>query len=168
ATPGGGSASAASAAMAAALAMMVASMSRGKKAYLQYERELTDAIARLGQLREEMQAAIDADAESFNVVMKAYKQAKESADADSVIDAALKQATRVPLGVAESAREIASIVEKLKPLTNPNMKSDLTTASALAHAAVEGASANVEINLESMKDAAFAADVRKRAAVLRQ
>ena len=167
ATPGGGSAAAASAAMAAALATMAASMSRGKKAYLQYERELSDAIARLGQLREELKAAIDADAESFNVVMKAYKQAKASADADSMIDAALKQATRVPLGVAESAREIVAIVEKLKPITNPNMKSDLTTASALAHAAIEGASANVEINLESMKDAAFAADVRKRAAVLR-
>jgi len=168
ATPGGGSASAASAAMAAALATMVASMSRGKKAYLQYERELSDAIARLGPLREELKAAIDADAESFNVVMKAYKQAKESADPHSMIDAALKQATSVPLGVAERAREIAEIVEKLRPITNPNMKSDLTTASALAHAAIEGASANVEINLESMKDAAFAADVRKRAAALRR
>jgi glutamate formiminotransferase / formiminotetrahydrofolate cyclodeaminase len=168
AAPGGGSASAASAAMAAALATMVASMSRGKKAYLQYERELSDAIARLGPLREALKAAIDADAESFNVVMKAYKQAKESADAHSMIDAALKQATSVPLGVAESAREIAAIVDKLRPITNPNMKSDLTTASALAHAAIEGASANVEINLESIKDAAFAADVRKRAALLRQ
>src|SRR5881275_1534895 len=115
ATPGGGSAAAASAAMAAGLATMVASMSRGKKAYLQYERELSDAIARLGPLREELKAAIDADAESFNVVMKAYKQAKESADPHSMIDAALKQATSVPLGVAERAREIAEIVEKLRP-----------------------------------------------------
>jgi formiminotetrahydrofolate cyclodeaminase len=73
----------------------------------------------------------------------------------------------VPLGVAESAHEIALIVEQLKPITSPNMKSDLATASALAHAAIAGASANVEINLESMKDAAFAAEVRKRAAALR-
>jgi glutamate formiminotransferase/formiminotetrahydrofolate cyclodeaminase len=168
ATPGGGSAAAASAAMAAALATMVASMSRGKKAYLQYERELSELIARLGPLRDELKAAIDADADSFNVVMRAYKQAKESVDGDRLIDAALKQATSVPLGVAESAREIAAIVEKLRPITNPNMKSDLTTAAALAHAAIEGASANVEINLESIKDAAFAADVRKRAAALRR
>src|SRR6201987_4595095 len=47
ATPGGGSASAAAGAMAAGLAVMVASMSRGKKAYLQYEAQLTAAIARL-------------------------------------------------------------------------------------------------------------------------
>jgi glutamate formiminotransferase / formiminotetrahydrofolate cyclodeaminase len=162
ATPGGGSASAASAAMAAGLANMVASMSRGKKAYVQYEKELSEAIARLGQLREELKAAIDADAESFNLVMKAYKQAKEAPDADSIIDGALKQATSVPLSVAEKAREVADIAQKLGPITNLNMKSDLTTAKALAGAASEGALANVEINLESLKDAVFVAAVKKR------
>jgi glutamate formiminotransferase/formiminotetrahydrofolate cyclodeaminase len=162
ATPGGGSASAASAAMAAGLATMVASMSRGKKAYLQYETQLSEAIGRLSQLREDLKAAIDADAESFNVVMRAYKQAKEAAGGDGFIDAALKQATSVPLGVAEKAREVAAVAEKLGPITNPNMKSDLTTAKALAQAAIQGALANVEINLESLKDAGFAAEVKKR------
>src|SRR6202035_1592033 len=118
ATPGGGSAAAASAAMAAGLASMVASMSRGKKAYLQYERELSEAIARLAQLREELKAAIDADAESYNAVMKAYKHAKESGNADGTIDAALKQATSVPLGVAQRAREVAEIAEELGPINN--------------------------------------------------
>jgi len=167
ATPGGGSAAAASGAMAAALAVMVASMSRGKKAYLQYERELSKAIARLSQLREELTAAIDADAESYNAVMKAYKQAKNSANADGIINATLKQATSVPLSVAERAREVAEIAERLRAMTNPNMKSDLTTALALARAAIEGALANVEINLESLKDEAFKTDTRKKAAALR-
>jgi formiminotetrahydrofolate cyclodeaminase len=153
--------------MAAGLATMVASMSRGKKAYLQHERELSEAIARLSQLREELKAGIDADAESFNVVMKAYKQVKESADGDKGIEAALKQATSVPLGVAEKAREVAAIAEKLGPMTNPNMKSDLITAKALAQAAIQGALANVEINLESIKDAGFVAEVRRRAADFR-
>src|SRR5450755_2604688 len=166
ATPGGGSASAAAAAMAAALGSMVASMSRGKKAYLQYDTQLSAAIARLSQLREELKAAIDADAESYNAVMKAYKQAKDSANGDGIIDAALKQATSVPLSVAEQAREVAAIVERLKPITNPNMKSDLTTATALARAAIQGALANVEINLESLKDSAFVAETRKKAAAL--
>ena len=145
---------------------MVASMSRGKKAYLQYERELSESIARLSQLREELKAAIDDDAESFNVVMKAYKQAKESADGEKMIESALKQGTSVPLGVAEKAREVVGIAERLGPITNPHMKSDLTTAKALAQAAITGALANVEINLESMKDTAFAADVREKAAAL--
>ena len=44
------------------------------------------------------------------------------------------------------------------------MKSDLTTALALARAAITGALANVEINLASLKDEAFATEIRKRAA----
>ena len=167
ATPGGGSAAAASGAMAAALATMVATMSRGKKAYLHYEKQLSEAIARLSPLREHLKAAIDADAESFNTVMKAYKQAKESADADGVIESALRQATGVPLSVAQKAREVVQIVETLKPITNPNMKSDLTTAIALAEAAVEGALANVDINLESIKDQTFVRETRGQAAALK-
>ena len=162
ATPGGGSASAASAAMAAGVAAMVASMSRGKKAYAQFERELSEAISRLSQLREELKAAIDADAESYNSVMTAYRKAKDSAEANALVDSALKQATSVPLAVAEKARELTNIVESLRPITNPNMKSDLTTATALSRAAIEGALANVEINLESINDKDFIAQVRRR------
>jgi len=99
--------------------------------------------------------------------MKAYKQARESADGDGMIDAALKEATSVPLGVAERAREVADLAAKLGPITNPNMKSDLTTSSALAKAAVEGALANVDINLETLKDAGFAAEIKRKAATLR-
>jgi glutamate formiminotransferase len=168
ATPGGGSASAAAAAMAAGLAHMVASMSRGKKAYLQYEAQLSDAIGRLGPLREELKAAIDADSEAYNSVVKAYKAARENSEAgEAAISAALKQATSIPLSVAEKAREVGRIAESLGPVSNPNMKSDLTTASALARAAMEGALANVEINLESLKDSAFAEEVRKRLAALK-
>ena len=177
ATPGGGSAAAACGAMAAGLASMVASMSRGKKAYLQYESQLREAIARLSQLREELKSAIDADAESYNVVMTAYKAAKQSSDGnanegDAAISSALKQATSVPLGVAERVAEVASIGATLKPITNPNMKSDLTTAIALAKAALEGALANVEINLDSLKkdapkDELFVNETQQRAAALR-
>ena len=171
ATPGGGSAAAASAAMAAGLAVMVATMSRGKKAYLQFEPQLSEAIARLNPLREELKAAVDADAASYNAVMKAYKAAKESPDGKSQINAALRQATSVPLGVAERAAEVAGIAANLRPLTNPMMSSDLTTAIALAGAAIKGALANVEINLDSIEagsseDEAFVSQTRARAAEL--
>ena len=166
ATPGGGSAAAASAAMAAGLASMVASMSRGKKAYAQYERELSAAIARLAELREELKRAIDADAAAYDGVVKAYKQARESAAADGVVTTALKQATSVPLGVAQRAREVVEIAGKLGSITNPNMKSDLTTATALAGAAIAGALANVEINLEGLKDDQFVAETRRKTALL--
>jgi formiminotetrahydrofolate cyclodeaminase len=170
ATPGGGSASAAAGAMAAGLATMVASMSRGKKAYVQFESQLSAAIAQLGPLREELKTAIDADAESYNSVMKAYKAAKIAPDeksGETVIENALKQATNIPLSVAEKAHQIAQIAQSLEPITNPNMKSDLTTASALANAAVNGALANVEINLASIKDQPFVDQVRQRTAKIK-
>jgi glutamate formiminotransferase / formiminotetrahydrofolate cyclodeaminase len=171
-TPGGGSAAAASGAMAAGLAHMVAAMSRGKKAYLQYEAQLSGAIARLSTLREELKTAIDADAESYNVVMKAYRAAREKDDSGVGVNAALRQATSVPLGVAEHAAEVARIAESLKPITNPNMASDLTTGIALADAAITGALSNVEINVASMKagsaeDDAFVKETRTRAAKLK-
>jgi glutamate formiminotransferase len=172
AVPGGGSAAAAGAAMAAGLAGMVASMSRGKKAYVQFESQLSEALARLAVLREELKSAIDADAEAYNAVVKAYKSEEESADRARLIAAALQQAAAVPLGVAERAAEVARIAAALKPITNPNMKSDLTTAIALANAAIAGALANVDINLESIKPGsaegeAFVSQARSRAAALK-
>jgi len=166
ATPGGGSAAAAAGAMAAALAHMVAAMSRGKKNYLQYEGELSDAIARLVSLRESFKAAIDADAAAYESVVKAFKQARESANDTGVVTEALKGATNVPLGVAERASEVAELAVKLSPITNPRMASDLTVAKALAEAALKGALANVEINLGDLDDAAFVSEVRKKAAAL--
>jgi formiminotetrahydrofolate cyclodeaminase len=47
------------------------------------------------------------------------------------------------------------------------MKSDLTTAAALARAAIQGALSNVEINLESLQDKDFQAATRARAGALK-
>src|SRR5579864_5194566 len=162
ATPGGGSAAAAAGAMAAGLAHMVAAMSRGKKAYLQYEQQLSQVIARLSQLRQELKSAIDTDAESYNQVMAAYKQAKAMSDGEGLIDSAMKTATRVPLETAQKCKDVATLIESLRPMTNPNMASDLTVAAALAEAGIKGALSNVEINLGSLKDAGFVADVRSK------
>lgn len=172
ATPGGGSASAAAGAMAAGLSTMVATMSRGKKAYLQHEAQLSDAVARLTALREELKTAIDADAESYNLVMTAYKAARESADGQTLINNALREAIRVPLSVAEASSAVASTTASLRSITNPKMASDLSTALGLAVAALLGALANVNINLDSIKpanpeDETFVAQTRSRAQALK-
>ena len=159
--------------MAAGLASMVAAMSRGKKAYAQHEPQLSEAIAKLAALREELKAAIDADAASYNAVMKAYKAARVAGDeSKALVNAALHDAAGVPLGVAERSAEVARIAESLRAISSPMMASDLTTALALAGAAITGALANVDINLDSIEaptaeDAAFVAETRERAAKLR-
>ena len=167
AAPGGGSASAAAGAMAAGLGGMVAGMSRGKKAYLQHEAQLSEAIRRLAEIREELKAAIDADANAFHEVMAAFKKLRENPEAQGEVDAATKKATLVPLTVAERAREVRNLLESLRLITNPKMASDLATGIALANAAIEGALANVEINLGELKDEAFVSDVGKRVAAVK-
>src|SRR5947209_18538490 len=120
AVPGGGSAAAAAAAMAAGLASMVAGISRGKKKYVQFDRELGEALARLEQIRDQMKAAIDADAEAYQQVMAASKATHEKGPSEEV-HKALKRAIEVPLGVAEAAAEIRDLVRKLRGSTNPKM-----------------------------------------------
>jgi len=75
--------------------------------------------------------------------------------------------------VAERSAEVARIAASLQTITNPNMASDLITAIALSRAALEGALANVQINLDSIKlespeDEAFVREARKRAAILKE
>ena len=168
AAPGGGSASAAAGAMAAALGGMVAGMSRGKKAYLQYEAQLSEAIRRLAEIREELKASIDADASAFHEVMAAFKKLKEHPEAQTEVDAATEKATLVPLGVAERSREVRNTLESLRGISNPKMASDVTTGIALANAAIDGALANVEINIAELNDPAFVADVQRRVGAVKK
>jgi len=171
--PGGGSASAAAGAMAAGLAAMAAGMSRGKKAYAAYDAELTEALAKLGTLREELKAAVDADAASYQAVVAAYKAQKTASSevGAAAVATALRGATSVPLLVAEASADVGALVQSLRSKTNPKMASDLTVAAALARAALTGALANVETNLESFEpgsEAAFVAAARTRVAELRE
>jgi glutamate formiminotransferase len=173
AVPGGGSASAAAGAMAAGLAGMVAGMSRGKKAYAAFDAELTEALAKLGTLREELKAAIDADADSYQAVVAAYKAQKSVSAAEGAagVAAALRGAAGIPLRVAEASAEVGVLATQLRSKTNPKMASDLTVALALARAAVEGALANVEINLESFEsgtETGFIAETLARVAEIRK
>jgi glutamate formiminotransferase/formiminotetrahydrofolate cyclodeaminase len=168
AVPGGGSASAAAGAMAAGLAAMVAGMSRGKKAYVQYESQLSEAIARLSTLREELKAAVDKDADAYRGLVAAFKAAKDNPNGGGAVNAATREAINVPLSVAQKSAEVQRIAESLRAVTNPKMASDLTVAIALSRAAIEGAVANVEINLEGFDDVAFAEEVKGQVAAIRR
>jgi formiminotetrahydrofolate cyclodeaminase len=83
---------------------------------------------------------------------------------ERMITDALKNATRVPFGIAQKAHEVRKLIESLKPITSKNMWSDLTVASSLARSAIEGGLANVQINLQELKDEAFKAEMKASAA----
>ena len=139
ATPGGGSAAAASGAMAAGLAHMVASMSRGKKAYLQYESELSEAIARLVAVARRIESG---DRCGCGVLQRGDEglQSREGFGRWGCDDrCGLKAGDQCSAGSGQAAREKLAIWRiSWVPITNPNMKSDLTTAIGSGRAAMEG------------------------------
>ena len=103
-------------------------------------------------------AAVDRDADAFNQVMLAYKRPK--AERAPFIEEALHGAAEVPLQVTE---RIHALQQRLYALEIPaRFASDLAVAKALAVAARVGAMENVNINLESIGDAAFKSAVALR------
>lgn len=150
-TPGGGSAAAVAAALAAALGEMVLSYSLVPAAPQTELAGLRDSLAngrrRLIELSEE-------DSRSYESVRAARRARKERPDdpaGRSSYLAAVRGAADVPLETARTAHQLAVRLTAVRGRTKAALASDLTTALALFGAAVEGALANVAINLDDLR-----------------
>jgi glutamate formiminotransferase / formiminotetrahydrofolate cyclodeaminase len=170
ATPGGGSVSAFAAALAAALGQMVAGLSRKKKSQAAHVDKLSEHLDALHREAEALTHAIDADAASYDAVMAAFKLPQggstEIAQREEAIQESTKGAAEVPLQVAERAVALLERLRQLETIAAASMKSDLKVARLVAEAGARGAIANVEINLEGIKDQAYVAAKRQAVAVL--
>jgi methenyltetrahydrofolate cyclohydrolase len=160
ATPGGGSAAAIIGAMGAALVSMVCNLTIGKKKYAEVEAEMKDVLARSEALRLKLTGMIEDDVTAFDAVMAAYGMAKES-DADraareKAIQAALKQATEVPLRCCHAAREVIDLAAIASDKGNLNVISDAGVAVLAAYAALRSAALNVFTNARMITDKVFA------------
>jgi glutamate formiminotransferase len=170
ATPGGGSVAALAGALGASLGQMVAGLSRKKKSQAAHVEQLSEAVAEFHSAAQILSAAIDRDAASFDSVMAAYKLPQGAPDElrrrDAAIQEALQGAATVPLEVARKAAEIFERLGQLEPISSPSMLSDIRMGRLMAAAAVRGALENVNINLESIVDHAFADRLRSEGSSL--
>jgi glutamate formiminotransferase/formiminotetrahydrofolate cyclodeaminase len=171
ATPGGGSVSAFAAALAAALGQMVAGLSRKKKSQAHHADELSEHLDALRREAQALSEAIDADAASYDAVMAAFKlpqgDSAETAARQQAIESTTKGAAEVPLRVADRAVALFERLGQLQTIAAASMKSDLKVARLMAEAGARGAIANVEINLDGIKDAAYVAAKRQAITALR-
>jgi len=157
--PGGGSVSALSAALGAGLTEMVANLTVAKKGYATVENEMKD-IAETGRnLREKLVAEVDTDSKAYADVLTAYKLPKttvaEKEQRTQAIQAAMKNAARVPLGVAYDALQVMDLAEKVIKNGNRNAVSDGAVGVMMARTAALGALLNVKINLSAITDKGF-------------
>jgi glutamate formiminotransferase len=172
ATPGGGSVSALAGALAASLGQMVAVLSRKKKSQAAYVDKLSEELDSLRRTADELAEAIDHDAASYDAVMAAFKLPQENTEEvqkrESSIQAATKLASEVPLQVAERTVALFERLGQLESITAASMKSDLEVARYVAAAGARGALANVEVNLDSIADSAYVAQMREKVATLHE
>lgn len=168
--PGGGSVAALAGALGAALAEMVTNLTIGKEKYADVEAEMKELSAKAAEVRNELIEGIQKDTESFNQYMAALKLPKgtdeEKAVRREAMQNGLKAAAKVPLEVAETAAKIFPIAEVVVKRGNSNAVTDGLVAAMMARTAVIGALFNVKINLGSIKDEAFVAELAAKVAEL--
>ena len=154
--PGGGSAAALAAAMGAALVAMVADLTIGRPAYAKHEATLRhlrfDALDR----RTELMSLAQEDATAYDAVVRARHMPKDT-EAErqartGALQAAMKEATRIPLRAAVIASEVLDLAARIAPIGNRNAASDAGVAAQLAGAGLRGALLNVRINLPYLAD----------------
>jgi glutamate formiminotransferase/formiminotetrahydrofolate cyclodeaminase len=172
ATPGGGSVSALAGALAASLGQMVAGLSRKKKSQVLHVDKLSEQLDELRKTADELAQAIDQDAAAYDAVIAAFKMpqgnGEEISQREVAIQAATKGAAEIPLQVADQAAKLQARFLQLETIAAAAMKSDLQVARLMAIAAAQGALANVEINLQGLKDATYVGKMRARVIELRK
>jgi formiminotetrahydrofolate cyclodeaminase len=166
AVPGGGTVAALSGALGAALVAMVCRLTIGKKNYEAVSAEMQTILPRAEALQRELTDLMQADTDAYARVMDAYRLPKATEEEKTAraraIQAALRHAADVPLRVAECCVEVLTLVRVVVEKGNVNATSDGGVGALMAHAGLRGATYNVLINLNGIRDDAFAQERRAR------
>lgn len=144
--PGGGAVASAVGALAAALAQMVVNYSIGKKNLLEQQGELQAAIATLEKARTHLLDLAQQDASAYAVLNELQKLPPDDARRAREMAPAVERAVEVPWTVLLQSIELLKDFERLAPITNKFLRSDLGIAAVLAEATARSAAWNVRIN----------------------
>jgi formiminotetrahydrofolate cyclodeaminase len=134
--PGGGSSAALSVALAAALVEMAAGIA-----------EAGDAATLAGSLRQRALGLAEDELSSYAPVLEARRLPRDDPARGERIEAALTEASRSPLAIAELAADTAALGAEVADGSSAAVRGDAVTAVLLAEAAGAAAATLVDINL---------------------
>jgi formiminotetrahydrofolate cyclodeaminase len=164
-TPGGGSASALTGAVGSSLLAMVAALPKPAAADAAELQQLQAAGARCTELAQQLESLVDRDSDAYDLVVSAYRLPKATEEEKRAraerIQQALRAAIDAPLDVMRACAAAAEQAPVIAQLGNRNASSDVQVAVELLRAGLAGARLNVEINLGSVRDEAYARAVRE-------
>lgn len=166
AVPGGGGAAALVGAAGVALGNMVGCLTEGKKKYAAVEADIQRLNARAGELRRELEGLVEADAEAFAPLAKAYSIPKDDPARAEIMEKALDAACAVPLEILKKCAEGVALAEEYAAKGSVLAVSDAGCAALFCKAAMQAAGLNVAINTRLMADREKAAALDKKAGAL--
>lgn len=146
------------------MSAMVANFTVGRKKYADVEGEVKELLERVESERGRLTALVDADVAVYSKVSKAYGMPHETDSEKKARSEAIKEACRdamkVPMEVARSCGEIASVCKRMVDIGNENLITDVGVSVLAADAGCKAAALNVEINLGSIGDDELAQSVK--------
>ncbi|HUC05828.1 MAG TPA: cyclodeaminase/cyclohydrolase family protein [Acidimicrobiales bacterium] len=153
--PGGGAVGALAAACAAALVGMVCSYTIGER-WIDRQERMAALSEEAAVWRVRALALVDEDERAFAAVGAAYAMPAGTDDEASArrgaVQRALVGAAVPPVHLAEVAGRIVEAADELAGRCNPNVRSDVGTATALADAAIMSAIVNITANMALISD----------------
>ena len=163
--PGGGSASASVAALGTGLLIMTCNLTIGREKFAEVEEDLTEVREELEPIRVMLLTSIDRDSDAYDAVVTAFGMPKgtpeERTARKEAIQTSMRTASEVPMDVARRAARALELASTVTEMGNPNALSDAGCGARFIEAGLRGALYNVRINLPSIKDEAFVADMKR-------
>jgi formiminotetrahydrofolate cyclodeaminase len=150
--PGAGAAAAIEAALSASLVGMVGRFTTDE----QHAGLIGEITAAADARRDACLEAAAADEAAFSAVAAAMGMPRDTAEEREsrrqALSAAQQEAAQPPRRVVESAVELVALAERLLPVANRNLISDVAAITAAARAAATTARLAVETNLPGIED----------------
>jgi formiminotetrahydrofolate cyclodeaminase len=154
--PGGGSAAALSGALNAAVISFIANLTVGKEKYQDVEAEAREIFAESEELKKEMLLMIDQDSKILSDILDSY-QAGDQKKVRSVC----QDAVEFSMDMTKKAVRLMRLSLEISEIGNRMLASDFEVAAYIGDAAVGSAIANVKINLKSLDNEEYKANIKK-------
>lgn len=154
--PGGGSAAALSGALNAAVISFIANLTIGKEKYKKVEAEAKEILVESEELKKEMLLMIDQDSKILKDILDSYKAGDQAK-----VKTVCQDAVEFSMDMTKKAVRLMRLSLEISEIGNRMLASDFEVAAYIGDAAVGSAIANVKINLKSLDNDEYKANIQK-------
>ena len=163
--PGGGSAAALAGAIGTSLLIMVAGLAKTRTGTPEEVADLAEASSRLRPLRDALLLLVDEDSTAYAAVVKAMQLPKdndrEKTERRAAIDTTMRLAIDVPMETMRCCQQVLRGGLVVAEGGNVNAMTDTAIGIELLLTGLRGAGMNVDVNVRSVTDSAYADRIRE-------